>query len=537
MNYLALLPDHFIPTSTDEFADYNSWGGELGFRFFFLSRQARWRPYVAISGGASYVDNIEMSTFADLMIGGSGDDLVLRATFFNESWIGTGSVVLGLDVNLNLPLDARREWRCSLRGASGRQQSRPVWRDQFRPPLDHSGHGIHKVSILANGELTASPTSMNDTLVAYHFFFAGFAFVLGAVVGSFLNVCIYRMPLDLSVNEPRRSFAQRARTDSVVSEYSAPELAFSAGTLRELRKPNRLPLFRGGIADRPVFSRRLAQFPWGIALAYWVFVSLLIVGTFIDFEHFIIPDEVTIGGTVAGIVASFLVPALMATDGRLDGAPDPRALSAALGYAILWIVLEAGKKVFGKKRIRVGCAHAVHLDPKGRRRRFRRRRGETDYGAIIFRAKTISSFCIATKRNRWTRPRENGSSISLQSGHDRRAKNSALTTLEQISGVVRELQIPREAMGRGDLKFLAAIGAFLGWRAVLFSVFAGSLLGSLVGLATLLIGQRVWSAKLPFGPYLAFGGVALDVLRRIAPELVSGPAQSVARVSGALFAQ
>ena len=72
----------------------------------------------------------------------------------------------------------------------------------------------------------------------------------------------------------------------------------------------------------------------------------------------------------------------------------------------------------------------------------------------------------------------------------------SLDTLEQISGVVREIEIPREAMGRGDLKFLAAIGAFLGWRAVLFSVFAGSLLGSLVGLATLLIGRRVWSAKL-----------------------------------------
>ena len=82
-----------------------------------------------------------------------------------------------------------------------------------------------------------------------------------------------------------------------------------------------------------------------------------------------------------------------------------------------------------------------------------------------------------------------------------------LDSLNTISGVVRELQIPREAMGRGDLKFLAAIGAFLGWRAVLFSVFAGSLLGSLVGLVTLVIGKRVWSAKLPFGPYLAAGAL------------------------------
>ena len=66
-------------------------------------------------------------------------------------------------------------------------------------------------------------TNVADPLVAYRFLFAGIAFVLGAVVGSFLNVCIYRLPLDLSVNQPRRSFCPvMQETDSVAPKSSAP---------------------------------------------------------------------------------------------------------------------------------------------------------------------------------------------------------------------------------------------------------------------------------------------------------------------------
>jgi len=87
------------------------------------------------------------------------------------------------------------------------------------------------------------------------------------------------------------------------------------------------------------------------------------------------------------------------------------------------------------------------------------------------------------------------------------SENFELDQLDEISGLANEIEIPREAMGRGDLKFLACIGAFLGWRAVLFAIFAGSLYGSIIGLITLVLGRRVWSLKLPFGPYLALGAI------------------------------
>src|SRR6202023_1810841 len=57
-------------------------------------------------------------------------------------------------------------------------------------------------------------------------------------------------------------------------------------------------------------------------------------------------------GAIAGIIASVLVPELMNTDSRLV-ALVRSALAAALGYIILWIVLEAGKIAFGKKRVRL----------------------------------------------------------------------------------------------------------------------------------------------------------------------------------------
>ena len=69
--------------------------------------------------------------------------------------------------------------------------------------------------------------------------------------------------------------------------------------------------------------------------------------TFVDLEHFIIPDQITIGGTIAGLIASFIVPEMMSADSRL-AALVRSALAAALGYVILWIVLEGGKIAFGK---------------------------------------------------------------------------------------------------------------------------------------------------------------------------------------------
>jgi len=340
----------------------------------------------------------------------------------------------------------------------------------------------------------------------YEFLFGAFAFVIGAAVGSFLNVCIYRWPVDLSINRPRRSFCPNCK-QPIPWQQNLPLISWIVlrGRCANCGAKISFRYFAVELVTALLFLAIWESFPWQVAIAYWVFVSFLIIGTFIDFEHFIIPDRVTIGGVIAGVAFSVTVPALMGTDSRL-AAGVRSFLAAALGYVILWIVLEAGKIAFGRKRIRFEAPTLFTWAKRGDDADFVVGTEESLWSDYFAREKDrLLLICEEVRIDHHTY-----GNVTLDFRYDRVTAEGHVTMLDDvthISGVARELVIPREAMGRGDLKFLAAIGAFLGWRAVLFSLFAGSLLGSIVGLITLVVGKPVWSAKLPFGPYLAFGAV------------------------------
>ena len=340
----------------------------------------------------------------------------------------------------------------------------------------------------------------------YEFLFGAFAFVIGAAVGSFLNVCIYRWPVDLSINRPRRSFCPNCK-QPIPWQQNLPLISWIVlrGRCANCGAKISFRYFAVELVTALLFLAIWGSFPLQVAIAYWVFVSFLIIGTFIDFEHFIIPDRVTIGGVIAGVAFSVTVPALMGTDSRL-AAGVRSFLAAALGYVILWIVLEAGKIAFGRKRIRFEARTLFTWAKRGDDADFVVGTEESLWSDYFAREKDrLLLICEEVRIDHHTY-----GNVTLDFRYDRVTAEGHVTMLDDvthISGVARELVIPREAMGRGDLKFLAAIGAFLGWRAVLFSLFAGSLLGSIVGLITLVVGKPVWSAKLPFGPYLAFGAV------------------------------
>jgi leader peptidase (prepilin peptidase) / N-methyltransferase len=167
--------------------------------------------------------------------------------------------------------------------------------------------------------------------------FLGFAFAFGLVVGSFLNVAVHRMPRGESVVHPRsrcpRCFTQIAARDNV------PVLSYLLlrGRCRHCAEPIswRYPAFE--LATGVIFAALAWQHgPTLDTLAWMLFAATLLAAAAIDFDHQIIPDELSLGGLVAGLV---IVPALAwAGGGSPVGALAHALLGAALGGGALWAV-------------------------------------------------------------------------------------------------------------------------------------------------------------------------------------------------------
>ena len=352
---------------------------------------------------------------------------------------------------------------------------------------------------------------------AYETLFSTFAFILGAAIGSFLNVCIYRMPLGLSVNEPRRSFCPSCkypipwyRNLPLISWLSLRGKCANCGARIAFRYFG-VELLTGLLFLAVwwrVWMHPRAEWAgqgWMLALPYWILVSLLIVATFIDFEHFIIPDEITWGGAVAGIVLSLAMPGLHGEHSNLLGAAWSLA-GAAAGYLGLRAVLELGKLAFGKKRLTFEEPAPFTWTRHGEEADFIVGEDKMLWSDFFYRGTEqvlLDCASIDVDGVKLENAQAQFTCDWLQIGE----RKWELVKVDVISGSLREITLPREAMGYGDVKFMAAIGAFLGMKAVLFTVMSASTIGAVVGVVTMLAGRREWSAKIPFGPYLALGAL------------------------------
>ncbi len=350
---------------------------------------------------------------------------------------------------------------------------------------------------------------------------------IGAGIGSFLNVVIYRLPIGKSVNDPKRSFCFSCGYQ-IPWYHNIPLLSWlllrgkcaSCGARISFRyffvEALTAALFYAAFLHVTQVSNPWpAVAYWGPeVLGLWVFLSLLIAGTFIDFDHFILPHQITIGGSVAGMVCAFWAPNLVGQETHLMGLMIS-FLSAALGLGLLWSVVELGKLAFG--RLKHDFAEAVPWsitqvgdEPPVFTVRLDGEEVPHAWEDIFNRDKDrllLTCARLAVNDRTW----ENV--IAEVTMEVLRVKPSAQEQGEEIQwegvkklqGTTTHIVIPREAMGLGDVFFIAMIGAFTGWKGVIFSIFAASVLGSFFALIPRLIGKAEWTAKIPFGPYLAAG--------------------------------
>lgn len=332
-------------------------------------------------------------------------------------------------------------------------------------------------------------------------------FVLGSIVGSFLNVCIYRMPLGKSVVHPPShcpGCGQAIRWYQNVPIFSWLALrgrCAGCGIAISARYMLVELLTAGLFAVLWVLHGPAGP---GVALAYAVFTAGLIVATFIDLEHLIIPDEITLGGTVVGIAAAVLVPGI---HGQTYVWPALKiaVVGAVLGAGVVFAMVELGKLLFGRQRVQL---------PEGARLVFT----ETDlhlpdqvlpYEDVFFRRSDAMRFHASRLELVDRCYREVAVELRLRGGTLRIGDEDVdPDTVTWMAAATERVTVPREAMGLGDVKFMAAIGAFTGWHGVLFTLFASSFAGLLVNLPFLILRGRKGSPRIAFGPYLAAAALA-----------------------------
>ncbi len=333
----------------------------------------------------------------------------------------------------------------------------------------------------------------------FHFWTAVF-FVLGAIVGSFLNVCIHRLPLGWSVLRPGSRCPHCGA--AIPWRHNLPIVSW-------LWLRGRAACCGAAIRPRYVVVETLTALAFAVcwvvfgersaalALVYAVFLAGLLAATLIDWEHFIIPDELTLGGIALGVLVSFLVPALHGVESPVT-ALQRALIGAAVGAALIYGVVRGGKVLFGRHALTLPPESTVHFAEE----------------ALVLPDRVIPYEELLYRDS--DRIRLHAARVELvdRCYRDvpvevtrRRVKIGPeeydFAVLPGFEAMTGRVELPREVMGLGDVKFMAAIGAFLGWQAVLFSLMASALVGAVTGLTLIALRRHTRSAPIPYGPFLA----------------------------------
>lgn len=226
-----------------------------------------------------------------------------------------------------------------------------------------------------------------------------FTFLFGVAAGSFSNVCVYRIPRKISVITPSSRCPVCNKNISPIDNIPIISFLILHGRCRHCQSSIswRYPLieiFTGAIYLLIYLKFHLSY----LSIIYALLCSSLMIIAFIDIEHKIIPDVITIPGIIAGLISSMVFPYITLLNS---------AEGLLLGGGLFYII------------------------------------------AILSRG----------------------------------------------------------GMGGGDIKLIAMVGSFLGWKNILLTIFLGSLFGSIVGIILIILKKKGRKDTVPFGPFLSLGAI------------------------------
>ena len=343
-----------------------------------------------------------------------------------------------------------------------------------------------------------------------HPLFVVSAFLLGACIGSFLNVAIYRLPRGLSVNHPKRSFCPVCGKD-IPWYRNIPLLTWLVQRGKCAECGCRIPFryFAVELLTAVVFLLMWLLFSSSPLLAgfYMLLMALLIVVVFVDAELMVIPLSVTWLGTALGFVGGAVLQSHLRAEGWVDGL-TASAIGFAAGFGGLWAVVLLGKLAFGKKNMEFDRLVDWELrEPEDENDELQELCFVIDgeaYGwsDLFYREsdKLIiegAEFRVDGKKIKSDELIIKGDLIEVA------GKMAMIEDLKSLSGKAKKVVIPREAMGMGDVYLMGMLGACLGWQSVLFTIFVACLFSIVLAI----LGRMGFGQRLPFGPSLAFGAV------------------------------
>ena len=234
-------------------------------------------------------------------------------------------------------------------------------------------------------------------------------FVFGSMVGSFLNVCIVRMPHEKSIVWPGSHCVYCKKNLSWFDNIPLLSFIFLRGRCRHCNQKISPRYFIVELLTASLFLVFYLHFGRDIILLpYLIMLCGFIVATFIDFGHRIIPDEISVGGMIMGLLFSLAIPSLHGTDSH----------ELALGRSALGVLIGGG-----------------------------------------------SIYAM---------------------------------------GILGDWMFKKESMGGGDIKLMAMVGAFLGWKLAILSFFIAPFLGAIYGIISKLLTK---DSTIAYGPFLCLGSL------------------------------